>query len=101
MGVAMGGAPHASELPYVFDQSDLRPDALDTGKDAEVAALTHRYWVNFAKTGKPDGDGTVPAWPSVTPDDDQVQVIGTNGTANMTDPRKASVDFVARRAEGK
>lgn len=98
MGAAMGGAPHASEIPYVFDLPELRPDHLDTGKDAAVAALTHRYWVNFAKTGKPDGAGDVPAWPSATPDDTRVQVIGTEGTAHVEDPRRMSLDFVERRA---
>lgn len=103
MGEAMGGAPHASELPYVFDQADLRRDPLDTGKDVAVAALTHRYWVNFAKTGKPNGivGGDVPAWPMASVDDDKVLVIGTAQTAHVPDPRKAMLDFVERRAEAR
>ncbi|MDE2596566.1 MAG: carboxylesterase family protein [Sphingomonadales bacterium] len=100
MGAAMGGAPHASELPYVFDTAGQRRDALDTGKDAAVAALTHRYWVNFARTGRPDGAGDVPAWPAATVDDTSVQLIGSEGTAHTEDPRRASVDFTQARAEG-
>lgn len=98
MGAAMGGAPHASEIPYVFDLAGLRPDQLDTGSDAAVAALTHRYWVNFAQTGRPDGAGNVPAWPAVTTNDVQVQLIGTNGTSHGDDRRQAALDFVERRS---
>jgi para-nitrobenzyl esterase len=100
MGEAMGGAPHASELPYVFDQSALRRDQLDTGKDASVAAITHRYWVNFAKTGRPDGEGGVPAWPEATASDTTVQMIDGSGASHAGDPSSARLDFVERRATG-
>ena len=75
-GVKMGGAPHAAEIPYVFDLEELRLQQLDTGRDAEVAALTHAYWVNFAKTGNPNG-GDLPEWPKATADTTKVQLIGT------------------------
>lgn len=97
-GVDMGGAPHASEIPYVFDLAALRLQQLDTGHDAEVAALTHRYWVNFAKTGSPDGEGGVPAWPGATADTTKVQRIGTEGASHMEDPRTAALDFRERLA---
>jgi para-nitrobenzyl esterase len=94
-GVAMGGAPHASEIPYVFDLPDLRLQQLDTGRDAEVAALVHRYWVNFARTGSPEGDG-VPAWPRATADTTTVQMIGTDKTEHVEDPRTRALDFRER-----
>lgn len=96
-GEAMGGAPHASELPYVFNQSDLRRDALNTGKDAKVAAMTHRYWVNFAKTGSPVAPTEKALWPSATPDDQKVLVIGSDGANHVLDPRGPMLDFVLRR----
>jgi para-nitrobenzyl esterase len=97
MGAAMGGAPHASELPYVFDTAELRRDPLKTPADALVAALTHRYWVNFAKTGRPDGGSGVPLWPAASAAETAVQLIGKNGASHVEDPYRARLDFTERR----
>lgn len=44
------GAPHAAEIPYVFDtlKKDRRADQM-TAKDFAVAAYIHSCWVAFAK----------------------------------------------------
>ena len=97
-GVGMGGAPHASELPYVFDLPGLRQNPLETGKDAAVAELTHRYWVNFARTGRPDGASDVPAWPAASADDTAVQLIAGTGASHISDPVTVRLDFAERRA---
>jgi para-nitrobenzyl esterase len=66
------GASHASELPYVFDnlgKHPLYPDGSDpveaaaSAPDHEVARMMSSYWVNFAKTGNPNGPG-LPHWPA-------------------------------------
>lgn len=66
------GATHASELPYVFDnlgKQPLYPDGSDPVKaaasvpDHKVADMMSSYWVNFAKTGNPNGRG-MPRWPA-------------------------------------
>jgi para-nitrobenzyl esterase len=90
---AMGGAPHASELPYVFDTVAARKGAAPLPDEAGVAKLTHRYWVNFAKTGRPDGVPGVPAWPTATPDDVTVQLIDAAGATHVNDPIRMRVDF--------
>jgi para-nitrobenzyl esterase len=51
------GAAHASELSFLFNFKNL--------EDAEAKALSDAmaaYWVNFARSGNPNGQG-VPAWP--------------------------------------
>lgn len=100
MGAGMGGAPHASELPYVFDLPALRPDQIDTGQDAAVAQKTHAYWVNFGKYGHPEGKARSLHWPAAAADDTKVFVIGTDGHGYQDDPRRATVDFAERRAAG-
>jgi para-nitrobenzyl esterase len=101
LAAAIGGAAHASELPYVFDTVAARKGDAPLPEEQPVASLTHRYWVNFVKTGRPDGDG-VPAWPPVTAGDTTVQVIdgakNTGGAAHVEDPFKARLDFTETRA---
>jgi para-nitrobenzyl esterase len=101
MGAAMGGAPHASEIPYVFDLPALRLDQLDTGADAAVAQRTHAYWVNFAKYGRPEGRARSLRWPAATASDTKVFVIGTGGDGHVEDPRRATVDFTESRVTAK
>jgi len=54
------GAYHGAELPYVFNTHDdwLSGDETDVALTETVMG----YWVNFAKTGSPNGAG-LPEWP--------------------------------------
>ncbi|MXW02888.1 MAG: carboxylesterase family protein [Holophagales bacterium] len=53
------GAHHAAELGYVFNT--LQGENYD-GTDERLAALMIDYWVEFARSGDPNG-GDRPAWP--------------------------------------
>ena len=54
------GAFHAAEIPFVFGSYET---ILGQSKEDEaLAELMQNYWVNFAKTGNPNGDG-LPGWP--------------------------------------
>ena len=53
------GAGHGAEIPYVFDNLD---DRSWTPADRQLATRLADTWVNFARTGSPNGKG-LPAWP--------------------------------------
>jgi len=95
-GVEMGGAPHASEIPYVFDLPHLRREPIDAPGDAEVAKRTHGYWVQFAKTGRPTAQPEV--WPAATAQENRVYLIASEGDALIEDPRNQQIDFAERMA---
>jgi para-nitrobenzyl esterase len=101
VAAAMGGAPHASEIPYAFDTVAARKDPAMIPAEAPVATLTHRYWVNFAKTGRPDSGSDMPAWPKAVAGDTNVQVIDGEGARHGNDPYTARLDFTERRAVDK
>ncbi|HEX5421684.1 MAG TPA: carboxylesterase family protein [Gammaproteobacteria bacterium] len=74
------GAPHASELPYVFRTLDVR-GGNPLPQDAAVSDLMSRYWTNFAKTGDPNGPG-LPKWPAFDEANQRAMVFdGNSGSA--------------------
>lgn len=86
------GAPHASEIPYVFDTVDARQQPPFDPADAAVADIMHRYWVNFAKMGAPGG-ANMPAWPRYRESGDVVQAIDGAGARQIPDPIKDRLDL--------
>ncbi len=72
------GAAHASEIEYVFDNFPAAMPA--TASDRKVADEISSYWINFAKTGDPNGSG-LPNWPAFTNTSAQVM--------NLDDPSKS------------
>ncbi|WP_097214489.1 MULTISPECIES: carboxylesterase/lipase family protein [unclassified Streptomyces] len=66
------GAPHASELPYLYDLGG-RPRAM-TPAQHRLADTMIDYWTRFARTGDPNAPGS-PHWPS-----DAVQSLAPDRT---------------------
>jgi para-nitrobenzyl esterase len=58
---ARWGAFHAAEMPYVFDTLEAAPERRYSAADRRVARRMAGYWVNFVKTGNPNGPG-LPHW---------------------------------------
>jgi para-nitrobenzyl esterase len=79
------GASHFAELWYVFDHLDQSPWKWTAG-DRKLAGEMSSYWVNFARTGDPNGPG-LPSWPAFANGDSKVlymaDPITVGGVANI------------------
>jgi para-nitrobenzyl esterase len=92
------GAPHATEIPYVFYTVDAAYKDKLTAHDSSASKTTHQYWVNFAKTGDPSGAG-LPAWPTQNPKTDIIMDFTNSGPVAGPDPWKARLDLTAAKVE--
>jgi len=93
------GAFHAGEIPYVFDNLHAVPWTIDDS-DRALAKLASSYWVNFVKTGDPNGAG-LPRWPSYRGADAAVMTLDTPPTAGPEEWRERHVFLRQAAGEGK
>jgi para-nitrobenzyl esterase len=61
------GAVHSAEIQYAMGNLDLDRRYAWEPADYDVSKTMQAYFVNFIKTGKPDGPG-LPSWPAYKPE---------------------------------
>ena len=93
----LSGAPHASEIPYVFDTVATRYGSETSRADEAMARAVHAYWIAFARTGRPEPRGE-PAWPEYHQDTDRIMSFTDRGPVFEPDPWKHRLDITERLA---
>lgn len=97
-GKPIKGAEHSSEVVYAFDILPALLGEKLTAQDSAVARVMHGYWVNFARTGNPNGAG-LPDWPVVTPKNDPLLDFQPDGAPlAKRDPWQARLDATEANA---
>jgi len=89
------GAFHTSDIPYVFRTLKFVDHPYEP-VDYKVSETISDYWLNFMKSGDPNGNG-LPEWTSVS-DKKQVQEIGERvGPIPLADTAKLAfwIDYFA------
>jgi para-nitrobenzyl esterase len=101
------GAVHGADNEYVFGTfgKGSGPGSLTGAARAEDLALSDlmtRYWVNFAKTGNPNGPG-IPPWPAFSSAAQQAMILGSKPGAgpvpNLKQVRALDAYFAWRRQQ--
>lgn len=86
------GAAHDAELYYVFHNLQLFKQSW-ADWDRQLEEIMSSYWVNFAKTGDPNGAGR-PQWPAYTAQQrDRVMVFGDTVAVGPSRLDKVKVAF--------
>lgn len=94
------GAPHATEIDYVFDTVAQRYGTSLTTRDRSVARMMNGYWANFSRTGDPNGPD-LPQWPRFTVAGNELLDFCNDGSAHGgPDPERARID-ATELSEGK
>jgi carboxylesterase type B len=68
------GSPHGAEVALVFANEDPRRPAW-SAEDHALSDQLHSYWVNFARSGNPNGAG-LPQWPAFAAGKPTVMQLG-------------------------
>jgi para-nitrobenzyl esterase len=91
------GAFHTAEVPYMMDNLKFLNNRPFEPADHALAKLMADYWVNFIKTGNPNGNG-LPAWPKYNTSKYEVKAFNAK-TVTETLPDKDGLAFLLSKAE--
>ena len=94
------GVAHADDIMYLNGMFLDQPQKYPT--ESALAEIIQQYWINFAKTGNPNGKG-LPYWPTFD-ESKPTTMQFSNGASLINVPNREQIDFVdryyrAKRAE--
>ena len=92
------GAGHGSEVSFVFNTLNARwgAPAEATPEEKELARIMNTYWVNFAKTGNPNGND-LPTWRPYDTQKENILDVDLDGKpVTIPDPRKERFDVIEK-----
>jgi para-nitrobenzyl esterase len=93
------GAFHTGEVSYVMDNLKFLNNRPFEPADHALATLMSDYWVNFVRTGNPNGNG-LPEWPKYNTSQNLVKVFDAESKTESL-PDKDALAFLLSKAEGK
>jgi para-nitrobenzyl esterase len=95
------GSGHGSDVPYAFQTLSGGREGAPKPEDLKLSDIISSYWVNFAKSGDPNGPG-LPKWPSFSENNQQAMVFdatpGARPLPNL-DKLKAFDAYISWRRE--
>ena len=86
------GVAHADDILYLNGEFLQQPDKYPY--ESALSEIMQQYWVNFIKTGNPNGKG-LPYWPSFD-DTKPTTMQFSNGASLIMRPNREQIDFVDR-----
>lgn len=93
------GSPHGGDVSFAFGTLGTGRGGAPTAEDLAVSRMMQSYWVNFAKTGDPNG-AKLPSWPRHVAGKDQIFTFQPDGSASAgPDVRKARLDVTEKATE--
>jgi para-nitrobenzyl esterase len=92
------GAPHATEIPFVFDTVKDKYGSELTPADEAIARAANAYWAGFAKTGTPTA-ASLPEWPAYDAQADVLMNFTNSGPKVERDPWHDRMEIIRHAAE--
>lgn len=84
---------HGGELQFIFGAEGVPGADLLSRRDREIARRLRAYWINFAKSGDPNGPD-LPRWDAAS-GADRLLLITNDGIASGDDPLAERLDRIA------
>lgn len=73
---------HSTEIPFAFNTLEKKFGENLTAVDKELAKLMNQYWVNFIKTGSPNGDD-LPKWDPYKASEENLLLFSREGVKDV------------------
>ncbi len=92
------GAFHTGEVPYAYDNLKFVNRPWEP-VDWELTRVMSTYWINFVRTGNPNGRG-LPQWPAYSTKEKAIMVLSEKPAAKPL-PDQAALDFLYAKMKGR